>query len=56
MCKDSKVISNFIQNFAHIKNIDAADLVSIQIDADGSSVYKYIDRESKALHTVEELQ
>ena len=54
MCKDSKIVSNFVEDFAIEKGLNPDHLISIKIDAKYGVTYEYLDQQLGGFHTVQD--
>lgn len=52
MCKQSKIISNFVEDFAIQKGLNPDHIISIKIDAKDGVTYEYLDQELGGFHQV----
>jgi hypothetical protein len=56
MCSSSKVVSNFIQDFAFYNNLDPDTIISIKVESDGTTTYEYADLKVGGIHRVQDFK
>jgi hypothetical protein len=54
MIKNSKIVKDFMQDFAIEKGLNPDHLISIKIDAKYGVTYEYLDQELGGFHQVQD--
>lgn len=52
MCRKSKIVSNFVEDFAIEKGLNPDQIISIKIDAKDGVTYEYVDEKLGGFHQV----
>ena len=52
----SKLVSTFIQEFAWSKDLEADTIISIKVEADGTTTYEYADLKVGGIHRVQDFK
>ena len=56
MSNSSTIINNFIKDFAACKQLDPDTIISIKVEADGTTLYEYADLKVGGIHRVQDFK